>query len=541
MGGCSSRCRSTAVSPWMVAFLAGGLVLGTLHYMSPEQASGGEVDIRSDLWSFGVVLYEMIEGKRPITAEQPEAVVSSIIGSSIDVTPSKAASAPAVSRILRRLLEKAPQDRYPSATALIPDLEDALQQTRAGRTPQPAVEAPADLQRAMASTRKVVDEVVGTRGGIVNRFGVDQFTCIFGVPVTHEDDCVSATRAALELQSRLWPTLQGLISSLPKLGLQIGIASGLCIVQPARRGDSLYTLAGQPVEMASMLASHAAPGEILLPLECRRLVLPFFAVSGGQPLHLPDRPEPMSSLRILGESGVATRLEGATRAGLTDFTGREHELSAMLAHLGQALRGEGQLVTVVGDAGLGKSRLLHEFTRLLQGREVRLIRGRCSSRQGASPYFPFIEALQELLRVGTGQGSDLDPEMIASRIASISTKLSQFVPLYLHVLGIPSERHPPPRHLQGDRLRSAICEALSAIFTLAAGEQGAAVLLEDWHWADAASREGLRQLADIVPSHRLLLLITYRSGYGVVWGESTVHRTIQLGPLDLAASEWRAR
>ena len=180
--------------------------------------------------------------------------------------------------------------------------------------------------------------------------------------------------------------------------------------------------------------------------------------------------------------------------------------------------------------------MLHEFTRLLQGREVRLIRGRCSSRQGASPYFPFIEALQELLRVGTGQGSDLDPEMIASRIASISTELSQFVPLYLHVLGIPSERHPPPRHLQGDRLRSAICEALSAIFTLAAGEQGAAVLLEDWHWADAASREGLRQLADIVPSHRLLLLITYRSGYGVVWGESTVHRTIQLGPLDLAAS-----
>jgi predicted ATPase len=336
-------------------------------------------------------------------------------------------------------------------------------------------------------------------------------------------------RAVLELRERARTLLRDGAS------LQIGVGAGLCVVQPARRGERRYAVAGAPLELASFLASHAGGGAVLLTPDAQRLAHPFFDTAPACPVSVPDRAEPMVPHRVVGASGHATRLEAAGELGLTAFSGRSAELAFLRAALQRARGGRGQMVTVMGEAGVGKSRLLHEFVQGLES-DVRVIRGRCPAQNNALPYHPFTEALRDTLGVGVTPAHALDPHAVAGRVMDLSPELEEFLPLYLHLLGISSERHSIPPHLRGGTLRPAIREALSAAFTLAASAAPVALVLEDWHWADAASHEALLQIAEVALECPLLVSVSYRPGHEVVWPEATAHAALRLGPLDVAAS-----
>ncbi|MBR9989419.1 MAG: protein kinase, partial [Gemmatimonadetes bacterium] len=546
-----------------VALTSPGFTPGTVAYMSPEQAAGDDIDVRTDVWSLGVLVYEMLTGERPFRGASDNVVLDSI--RTADPRPVRALRpdvSAALEQVVNRALAKPREDRF--ATAL--DMVDALEAAqRAGPTGgAPAVEvlqdgerrqativasivsgydtmvgglAPADMETLACRIREEATAAADRHGGTLNRCAGDEIVLLFGIPTTREDDGLRAARSALELHDRLRALSDATAQRTGlRFGLHTGIDTGRVIVHPqgGRDGNREYRIAGSAAQIARRLATHADADEVWATPEWQHLTGTFFDTEPRQALTVRDRRQPVVPVRIRGESGFRTRLEAAEKTGLTPFTGRAAELTTLERSLQDALAGEGQFVTVTGEAGIGKSRLLHEFRRTVSADRALCLLGRCQADSGGVPYLPFTEILRAALRTGEPESGNVLGSTL-SRIRSIGPELEEFIPLYLHLLSIHTKEFRVPGHLQGDTLRLAIEEALAALLTLSTRQQPVVVLLEDWHWVDDASRSALEQVAELVSGYRLLVVVTSRSGYGVKWGTPGQHVTIPLRPMDSGA------
>ena len=560
--------------------------LGTTAYMSPEQARGEPVDPRTDIWSLGVLLYEMLAGERPFAAPYEQAVLFQLLHESPAPLASRRPDVPpALAQVVERALAKVPDQRYPSLDALLQDL-DALDAprgpTRAPEAaPQPTAQRPSstpgastasgpptaallpegerrqatvvasylngytslveqlprdEVAQVTARLRADAEEVAQRYGGLVNACGGDEVVMLFGIPVTHEDDAVRAVRAARDLHAHVRDLGDEVAPRTGQpLRLCTGLDTGLVAVQHASGHDQTYRLAGSPPQAAGTLSGQAEPDEILTTPECHRLVAPFFDTEAGLPTRLKGRSAPVTPYRV-GEALAQDRLGIDEDARLTSYAGRAKELARLNRLLERAVAGEGQFVAVVGEAGMGKSRFLREFRRGLPPDVTRLLLGRCQSYGVSIPYLPFIDALRDTLGLHDGDAQDRSAEQVAQRIRAVSPDLEVFLPIYLHLLSIPSSVYPLPDDLDGGQLRLAIQEALAALFTLHAADGPVVMLFEDWHWADDASRAALAPLVEVAAAYPLLILVTYRPGYDVAWSVPALPTPIHLEPLDLEAS-----
>jgi serine/threonine protein kinase/tetratricopeptide (TPR) repeat protein len=562
-----------------------GIALGTIAYMSPEQAEGSDVDGRTDIWSLGVVLYEMLTGERPFRGGHDRVLLNAITTAEPAPLTTLRPEIPArFEEIVLRALAKRRADRYETAREMADALRGLPPTTGAplpvgrgssesgagaARTDsQPLLQtgetstggilaegerrtatvvaamiggydelverlAPDALNRLLAELRDEASATAVTHGGVLNEFSGDQLVLLFGVPLAQEDDAVRATRAALDLHARCRRLCADARRGGPgNLGLHTGIDSGTVITHASETAERPFRVSGSAPQVAARLAQHAEADEIWLSPECRALVAPYFETEERAALTMRGRRQPLTPHRVIRESGLHTRIEAAERTGLTAFTGRDSELATLTRCMEEVLNGEGQLVAITGEPGLGKSRLLHEF-RQGRARDVPVLMGRCQSYGGGVAYLPFID----ILRNGLGIGEDpQNVEAAASSIRSISRTLEEFIPLYLNLLSIRSTAYPVPKHLQGDAFRLAMQEALAAILTLAAQREAGVVILEDWHWADEASQAVLRQVAEVLPGNPLLVVVTSRPGYGVEWNPAGQVTHLMLKPLEAATT-----
>lgn len=565
-----------------------GATPGTVAYMSPEQARGETVNGQTDLWSLGVVLYEMLTGERPFRGAQDQVVLHAVLNSEpAPVTAVRPELPPALERVVGRALARGKADRYSTAHDLIADLErvratekerrpaqlvsvpaataatgarversgDSVE-TRTGVLPQGErrqatvvvsslpgygglVEslAPDELERVIGRIREEAVEVAARHDGTLNHFTEDEIVLLFGIPTTCEDHCLRAIHAALELHQRV-RRLSGELEQRTgqAVRLHTGIDAGGVIAQPTDGSDRQYRIAGPAAWIAARLGAQAAADEVWITPGCQRLVGPYFETEERAPVALREREEPLVPRRVVRESGLQTRLQASEQVGLTAYTGREQELVTLQRSSHQAAGGEGQFVTIVGEAGMGKSRLLYEFSQRLDGDDFSVLRGRCQSYGGSMAYLPFVEALREALSLGDGDPSGARASEAVSRIREIGPELEEFIPLYLHLLSIPSDDFPVPKHLQGDPFRLALQEALAALLTLTARRRPTVLLLEDWHWVDDASHAVLKQLAEMVPGFPMLIVVTCRPGYIADWGNPGQYTQLQLRPLEEAFS-----
>jgi tetratricopeptide (TPR) repeat protein/class 3 adenylate cyclase len=550
-----------------------GTAVGTAAYMSPEQARGDPVDFRTDVWSLAVVLYEMIAGTRPFAGDNTLALRHAVL----EVEPLSArmlrANLPdALDALLRKALAKVPEQRHasmaqmaaelaacserawavgyavsPTASAEPLSIVDDCQLSSGGERRRAAVLvsllpdygslveqlAPPKLEEFMRRIGAVAADVARRHGGLVNHAFGEEIVCLFGVPIGHEDDDLRAVRAAVELHARAREMSVGLANelSLP-FQLQSGVHAGLVVARKLNDGSRPYGVTGAAVQLAGRLAAAAARDTILLSPECQRLVAPFVRTIPHQSFVSHAESAPITPHRVIGESGLQTRLEAAEREGLTPYSGRRTELATLEDHLSRARAGQGQVVLVAGEAGVGKSRLLHEFRARIDATNVRILQARCSSYDGGGPYLPFAEILRAALGLPRHDIHSFAAEEVAARICNLDASLQLFVPLYLNVLSIPSDAHALQRQLRGDHLQAAVPEALAAFLT-AFGRQALTVfLLEDWHWSDSGSQEALRRLAEVIAKHSLLVIVTSRpdaqdradSAYGA--------ERLDIGPLD---------
>ena len=555
---------------------------GTVAYMSPEQARGDQLDPRTDVWSLGVMLYEMLCGERPFRGAHEQVVLRSILETAPQpVAERRAETPPALVEIVQRALEKQRERRYASAREMLKDLEHLklgeegqlaappgpgsalrLERSRAGapadRTgvhPQGdrrlatvvvsnlsgyaelmEALAPDEVERVLQRIRQVALEIASRHEGVINQCSGEQIQLVFGIPVTHEDDCRRAIRASLDLRERIRALSNDLLGGAAlDLRLHTGIDTGQVITRPAAGGDSEYRIAGTVPQVAHGLASLASTDEVLVSPECHRLASPFFETAPGVPITLRDRALPFVPHRVFAESGLQTRLEAAEKAGLTPYTGRDAELAMMRAALDEARSGHGRVVMVTGEAGMGKSRLLHEFHQTLHDCDVQVLQGRCQSYGGGSAYLPFIDALRERLRPDDSTSAVRQQEQLAARVLAIAPELEEFIPLYQHLLSIPGGEE-VSKHFQGEQFPLAMQEALAAILTLCARQRPAVLLLEDWHWVDQPSHAVLEYLGGMIPDYPLLVVVTSRPSLTRDWDLPGHHTTIPLRPLEASSS-----
>jgi class 3 adenylate cyclase/tetratricopeptide (TPR) repeat protein len=392
---------------------------------------------------------------------------------------------------------------------------------------------PEEVQKIMSRIKEKAVQIFERHEGIVNQFVGDEVLALFGIPTANEDDPVRAVRAAKELHEvvrQISLEVEDLI--VMQLRMHSGISSGLVVTHLRDIRDGSYGITGDTVNIGARLAARSEADEILVSPETFKQISPYFETQALEEIIVKGKTQPFIPYRVIKESTVRTRFEAAEKRGFTSFTGREQELTALYSCLDKAMSGNGQFVTVVGEAGMGKSRLVYEFRHCLNRNTITVLQGRCQSHGTRIPYFPFINALRRGLNLSDDDSPSELHEKVVSNALAIDQTLEQYLPIYLYLLSISSEVYPLPTHLKGQELINEIQKALTVIITLNTKTQPMVLLLEDWHWADEASDSILNHLITDIMPYPLMLLVIYRPEYSSNWGNWSHHTPIILKALD---------
>jgi class 3 adenylate cyclase/tetratricopeptide (TPR) repeat protein len=353
-------------------------------------------------------------------------------------------------------------------------------------------------------------------GGTINQFLGDGFMALFGAPIAHEDHARRAVLAALGITERA------------EVSIRIGINSGPVVVGAI--GDDLrvdYTAFGDTTVLAARLQAAAAPGAVLISKRTAKAVRGYFRLEELPPVQVKERT--VTPVRVTGLGPRTSRI--ATGDVLSRFTGREGELSQLCRLLEVVAAGQGQVVGVAGDPGLGKSRLALEFRRLAEP-DAAVREGRCLSYGAGIAYLPLFELVRDVC----GFAVEDPPDVVAARIEAkigalgLGTALARYLG---HAFGVSTG----DLGLDPQAIRAGTFDALRRLFVAEAERRPLVVLVEDLHWIDQTSEAFLAQFADELPSVPVMLLVTYRSGYAPPWIGKSFATQLALRPLSPAASE----
>jgi class 3 adenylate cyclase/tetratricopeptide (TPR) repeat protein len=391
---------------------------------------------------------------------------------------------------------------------------------------------PEDVHALMTRAFELMLAEVHRYEGTVNQFLGDGIMALFGAPIAHEDHAQRAVRAALGIRRAL-DEYQGELERARGLTFKVrqGLNSGLVVVGSI--GNDLrmdYTAVGDTTNVAARLQQAAEPGRILISESTHRLAGDYFETQPLGELMLKGKSEPVRAWSADAVREGRTRLDAGAQRGLTAFVGRERELATLEDAYVKARDGHGQVVFIVGEPGIGKSRLLYEFRQRAGDADWR--EGHCVSFGRAAPFHPLVDLLKPWLGIEEG---DADDVATAKLERAVGEELRGTVP-YLRFLLSLGTADPALTALDPRERRSGIFDALRTMTLRAAAQRPQVVVIEDLHWIDRATEEYLTLLADSVPASRVLLVFTYRPGYAQPFGERTYHTRIGPAPLSEADS-----
>jgi class 3 adenylate cyclase/tetratricopeptide (TPR) repeat protein len=395
---------------------------------------------------------------------------------------------------------------------------------------------PEDVHGLMNRAFELMLTEVHRYEGTVNQFLGDGIMALFGAPIAHEDHAQRAVHAALEIQK----ALQGYKEELEhvrRINFQVrqGINTGLVVVGSI--GSDLrmdYTAVGDTTNVAARLQQAADPGRIVISEVTHRLVAGYFHTRPLGELSLKGKVEPIQAWEVISARVARTRLEVEAERGLTPFVGRERELQILCECFEKTQGGHGQVVFVVGEAGIGKSRLLLEFHRRL-GDEATWLEGRAMSFGRSIPFHPLIDLLKRNFRIEEADTEETIIKKIEASVLRLGEDLRPILPYLRYLLSVdPGEL--AVLSMDPKLRRGEIFDARRRLAARAAEIHPQVVVYEDVHWMDQATEESLLFAADSIPNSRILQILTYRPGYVHPFGERTYHTRIALDTLSTADS-----
>jgi len=381
-------------------------------------------------------------------------------------------------------------------------------------------------------------EAVHHYEGTVNQVMGDGIMALFGAPLAHEDHAVRACYAALRMQRRV--TLYA--DELQRGGgtpvqIRVGLNSGEVVVRAI--GSDLhmdYTAVGQTTHLAARIEQMAKPGSALVTGDTLALAEGYVQVRplGAVPVKGLETPTPVYELT--GIVPARSRLQASAARGLTRFVGRERELEQVAQALERTAAGHGQTVAVVGEAGVGKSRLVWEFTRSHRTHGWLVLESGSVSYGKATPYLPVIELLKAYCGIQERDDPRAIRERVAGKLLMLDRALEPLLTPLLALLDVPvgdaawDALDPPQR-------RQRTLEAVKRLLLRESQVQPLLVLFEDLHWIDSETQALLDSLIESLPTARVLLLVNFRPEYEHAWGRKTYYTQLRLDPLPPESAE----
>ena len=409
-------------------------------------------------------------------------------------------------------------------TVLFADLKGSME-LLADRDPE---EARKILDPVLARMMDAVHRYEGT----VNQVMGDGIMALFGAPLAHEDHAVRACYAALRMQESVNLYAEGIRREQGVTArIRVGLNSGEVVVRAI--GSDLhmdYTAVGQTTHLAARMEQLADPGSTLLTADTLALAEGFVTVTSLGPMLVKGATSAVDVYALTGVSSIRSRLQAAATRGLSHFVGRHAEMEQLGRALEQASQGRGQVVAIIGDPGVGKSRLVYELTgsHRVQGWLV-LEAGSISYGKTAS-YLPVIDLLKVYFRISSHDQQRDIREKVTGKILTLDRGMDTVLPAVLALLDVPVE-DPEWHALDPPQRRRRTLDAVKRLFLREAQVQPVLLVLEDLHWVDPETQALLDSLVEILPSARLLLLVNYRPEYEHHWTSRTFYTQVRLDPL----------
>jgi class 3 adenylate cyclase/tetratricopeptide (TPR) repeat protein len=374
--------------------------------------------------------------------------------------------------------------------------------------------------------------------GTVNQVLGDGIMALFGAPVAHEDHAVRACYAALAMQAALRRYAEEVRRSHGlEVQARVGLNSGEVVVRAI--GNDLhmdYSAVGQTTHLAARMEQLATPGSIRLTAATLRLAEGLVQVKALGRFPVKGLTEPVEVCELVGVSAIRRRLQVRAARGLTRFVGRQQELLALQQALEQAGTGHGQVTALVGEAGVGKSRLVYEFVHSHHTPGWLVLESASVSYGRATPYFPVIDLLKRYGHIEDQDDTRTIRAKLTGQVLTLDETLQDTLPALLALLDVLPEDSPfltldPPQR------RQRTLEALQRLLLRESQVQPLLLVFEDLHWMDSETQALLTTLVESVPTARLLLLVNYRPEYQDGWGSKTYYTQLRLDPLPPGSAE----
>lgn len=526
-------------------------LVGTVLYMSPEQARGEEVDHRTDIWSLGVVLYEILTGQLPFAGAHIGAVIQAILSESPkplfeirDDVPRE------LERIVLKCLKKSADDRYQTAKELLADLCQLRDQKKlTGKRMEPEGLSP-DRQEIFRETehRQVIimfAEVSGTDvlqetiepeeaaalinscfemfqtiiekyGGRKHRIMGNRFSALFGIPVAIENSPIEAVNAAIEMRHELRNFNIEKALAVP-LGIHIAINSGFVIAAPMDPYGKEYSVLGSIVDVTSQVLDATEKGKIYVGPQVYRHTMSGFDYQPAKPLSLKGAKEPLVMFELLSEREKVHRDEFTSERMIhSEMVGRNKELDRLELHVLKVINNEGSIVNIIGEAGIGKSTLVAELLKKDTVKKVTLLRGRALSFGKNLSYYPIIDVLKSWANIKEEDSEKESAQKIEAVIRGIYPDgVDEVFPFIATLMGMKlsgklAER---VRGIEIDAMEKLILKNVRELIVRGAQLRPIILVLEDLHWADLSTIELLESLYRLAINNPILYVNVFRPNY----------------------------
>src|SRR3989442_4971201 len=415
-------------------------------------------------------------------------------------------------------------------TVLFADLKGSME-LLADRDPEWARRIPDPILEQMM-------EAVHRYEGTVNQVMGDGIMALFGAPLAHEDHAVRACYAALRMQESVKRYGEGVRRQegvLPQI--RVGLNSGEVVVRSI--GSDLridYTAVGETTHLAARVEQAATPASVVITAATLQLAEGYVQVTSLGPVNVKGRGKPIEVYELTGAGTARSRIQVQAGRGLTKFVGRSGEIEQLHTALEQSRAGRGQVVAIVGEPGVGKSRLVWEFAHSHRVESCLILEAASISYGTATSYLPVIELVRRYFQIEGWDDKRKVREKVTGKLLSLDRTLEPALPALLAMLDVPIEDEEWKR-LDPPERRQRTLDGVRHLLLRESRVQPLVVVFEDLHWIDSESQAVLDRLMESLPGARLLLLVNYRPEYQHGWSNKTYYTQLRMDPLAPTSAE----